>query len=1112
MRTKRRVAGAYGWAVGAAFFAALVFPAVTRAAGPEPATHPAASGLLWLAGAFLLIAGGELFYNHRRLRREKDERAHLEEIINNIPNGIGTFEFEGTRLVRGYLNDSYYRMLGTTREARGTDHISPETMTQVIHPDDLPGLFEELKRSQETNTEFSHHYRIVGTDGHYHWMAMQGRIVQRDGDHMTYLVTMQDEDELFRSHVALFESETILQTAIADTDMKAWVYDPKHRTATWVASTTREAIVRAQHLTDYPESVIAQGLIHPDDTGEFLVLHHRAENGDFSGEAVVRIAYENGWRWKKIRYSAVADAQGNFTKILGTSVPMEDYKELEDRMRVLMLQANVALAVYHIPERQLEIEYGTMHRVIEGAPESCVAQDLVHPEDVEKYLAFYRSFAAGKEAAETVLRCRGTTGHPFDWIKLAGTLVCDREGQPLRAITTGIDISAQQRTSQMYENELKFRDLLEAEAFWTITADLTANRVLEDWQEGKRQTERVSPLYSDVVPRIQGRVARDEYRGEIAALLEVESLQRAWHEDIRHLSMDYPRRTLKGVVKWTQLQVNLRRQPETNHLLVFLYGRDIDEEKRDRLARESLMGQQADFLARLDTESGQFRFLQRTPYLDALKVQTEAAYTYDAYVNAFLQLINDNPTFPEIRQALSSVATLQEYLEDNGDLEVSDWVVTGGQRRRKRLRVFYQDENRDTILFQQRDVTEIYQEESIRAAALSEALAQAQAASVAKSNFLSRMSHEIRTPMNAIIGLTALARQRFSEKDFVEESLGKIDTSAHYLLSLINDVLDISRIESGKMELDLQPGSLRALLVDFKILLQPRADEKGVEFSALMLTPLPETCLFDALKLKQILVNLVSNAIKFTPAGGHVDCYARLVKTENETATVDFTVTDTGIGIEKEFLPRIFEPFEQESAGNTTRYGGTGLGLAITKNLVELMGGTIEARSEKGIGSAFTATLPFRIVDEEAPAPVTVADDAVDFTGLRVLLAEDNEINREIATFILEDKGCEVVPAVDGQAALDRFLESPAGTFGLIFMDIRMPFLDGYGATRAIRASDHPDAKTVPIVAMTANAFEEDAKKAYDSGMNGYLTKPVEPHNIYQMVQQFWRKDGPAPS
>ncbi len=1107
MRADRRGADRQGSGLrtipGAALL--LLYPARAAAAGQNAGAAGSVQffSLVVIAIVFLIVFAIEFIYSRRRLAREKSDRKHLESVLNNIPDGIGTFEFEGTKLLQGYFNDSYYRILGTTRRERG--RTTGEAMMDAIHPDDLPGVIEEIRRSQATDTDFNHHFRVITPDNHYRWMGMMGHITRHEGNRVTYISTMRDEDDVFKTHVALFENETILRTAVADSGLKLWIYTPDQRTATWLSTSgINESMFRGSILTDYPESAIAQGIVHPDDTRDFLNIHQLAEQGDFSTSAVLRIAYPDGWHWKKVRFSPIADAQGNFTKILGTSTNMEEYKDLEDRMRILMLQVNAAVAVYHIPEHRLVIELGDIRQVIENAPESCVNSGLVHPDDAEAYVKFYQAFDRGEEPPETILRCRGTTTMSFIWMKMAGSLVRDRDGKPFRAITTGIDITAQKWIAQVYENELKYRDMLEESAFWIVTADLTENRLMDYWQEGRRIPEGRRRRFSDAVSIIKKRVVLDEYREQLSALLDEKNLFHSWQNDIRNLTLDYPRLCLDNKVRWTQVQINLRHQPETGHLLAFLYGRNVDEAMRDRLARERIMEDKADFIGRLDVESGSFRFLRHTPFLDRSGFPVEETFSYDQHSGELLQRIKNSPANADTRATLSSLAALRAYLEENGDLEVSDWITEDGEQRRKRLRVFYQDELRDTILFQQRDITDLYREETARSAALSEALAQATEANEAKSNFLSRMSHEIRTPMNAIIGLTTLARQRVTEPDYMEESLAKVDAAAHYLLALINDVLDISRIERGKMELDLQPGSLRALLSDIDILIRQRASDQGVEFCPHVSEDLPDNCRFDALKLKQVLVNLLSNAVKFTPAGGRVECSAILRDAANGKAHIRFTVADNGIGIEKEFLPRLFDPFEQESAGNTSRFGGTGLGLAISLNLVELMGGTIQVESEKEKGSTFMVNLTFEIVDAGKPVEAPVVSDDADFTGLRILLVEDNEVNREIATYILEDKGCEVVPAVDGQAAVDTFLAQPAGHFGLIFMDIRMPFLDGYGATRAIRASDHPDAKTVPIVAMTANAFDEDARKAYDSGMNGYLTKPVEPQNIYQMVRRFW--------
>jgi signal transduction histidine kinase/ActR/RegA family two-component response regulator len=445
-------------------------------------------------------------------------------------------------------------------------------------------------------------------------------------------------------------------------------------------------------------------------------------------------------------------------------------------------------------------------------------------------------------------------------------------------------------------------------------------------------------------------------------------------------------------------------------------------------------------------------------------------------------------------------------LDRKGIVHFGHWVEVEGKRIRKEMRAFFLGSTKSVIIIIQRDITDMYLEAEQQRKVLQKALADAEAASRAKSDFLSRMSHEIRTPMNAIIGLTALAKGRANDTKYIEESLSKMDSAAHFLLGLINDVLDISRIERGKMQLDNTPHNIQEFLEGIDVIIRARAVEGGVRYTRTTKEGLPAACVFDALKLKQVLVNILSNAVKFTPRDGSVEFIAETLGIAEDLATLRFTIRDTGVGIDREFLPRIFGAFEQESAGNTTRYGGTGLGLAIAKNIIDLMGGTIYVESEKGVGTVFfvSVSLPIVSLDEDAGGD---DGEVADFTGMRALLAEDNEINREIATAILEDKGFAVDPVTDGQEAVAKFSESGAGTYDVILMDIRMPFMDGFAATEAIRALDgHADAKTIPIVAMTANAFEEDVQRARAVGMDEYLTKPVEPDTVYKVLWKILRK------
>lgn len=385
-------------------------------------------------------------------------------------------------------------------------------------------------------------------------------------------------------------------------------------------------------------------------------------------------------------------------------------------------------------------------------------------------------------------------------------------------------------------------------------------------------------------------------------------------------------------------------------------------------------------------------------------------------------------------------------------------------------------------------------------------------ASRAKSDFLSRMSHEIRTPMNAIIGMTAIARQKEQSGQQVERCLEKIDQSSQYLLNLINDILDMSKIESGKMKLSYDSGSLEKLVDEIEDLMVPQLEAKHITYNRKISLKNPWVSA-DMMRVKQVIINLLSNAVKFTPEGGRVTMSLQEremdgPKTAEGETEVYFAVEDTGIGIDPENQKRIFSAFEQEENYTAASYGGTGLGLSISSRLVRMMGGEIQLDSEKGRGSCFSFRLRLRLTGEKIETEPEKADIVEDFKGYRVLLVEDNELNTEIARTLLEMNGFEVRTAGDGKEGVECFASEEPGSYDLILMDIRMPVMDGLEAAKCIRRMERPDARTIPIIAMTANAFDEDMKKSIESGMNGHLAKPVDVGELLKTIREaVHRKD-----
>ena len=370
--------------------------------------------------------------------------------------------------------------------------------------------------------------------------------------------------------------------------------------------------------------------------------------------------------------------------------------------------------------------------------------------------------------------------------------------------------------------------------------------------------------------------------------------------------------------------------------------------------------------------------------------------------------------------------------------------------------------------------------------------AAAETANAAKSTFLNNMSHDIRTPMNAIIGFTNIALKQ-NPKPEVKACLDKISDSSEHLLALINDVLDISRIESGKVQYTPAPVDIAEVSESVLTIMYGYLSNRDITFQTELEEPNTRYVLTDAVRVREVLVNILGNAVKFTNDGGTVTYAVSYHPGEDDRhVNVRYRISDTGIGMSEDFVDHIFDEFSQEDLGARTQYKGTGLGMAITKRYVDLMGGTISVESKKGVGSTFTVELPMEIADSCEGKITDYAVGKADLHGLKVLLAEDNDLNAEIAIVQLEELGMQITRAVDGKEAVRCFAENPQGTFDIILMDIMMPQMNGYEATKAIRSlDDRPDGRTIPIIAMTANAFAEDVQASLDAGMNGHLSKPI---------------------
>ena len=477
-------------------------------------------------------------------------------------------------------------------------------------------------------------------------------------------------------------------------------------------------------------------------------------------------------------------------------------------------------------------------------------------------------------------------------------------------------------------------------------------------------------------------------------------------------------------------------------------------------------------------------------------------HKYDESIKEYADVV----VAPEDRKRFLEVTefnALMEYFKNNDNECIIEYdvIVNGGRRRYQgKFTLSTQDPEGAKIYVGVRDTTLIEEERTEYNRKLMSALAQAEEANKGKSYFLFNMSHDIRTPLNAIIGYSELAKNHLDEKEVLDDYIYKIQTCGRQLLGLIGDVLDMAKIESGNLEISEKPCLCQDLMSDIMISVNESAKKKGLEFEASG-NACHSTILCDKVKVQKILLNILSNAVKYTPKGGKISLSVQEKIREDEgLSDFTFVVKDNGIGISKEFLPYIFNSFSRERNATISGVSGTGLGMTITKRLVDAMGGKIEVESQQNMGTTVTVSITFsRLVGLEEKREEIIPDAFL--KGIRVLLVEDNEINGEIASEMLRELKVNVDLVTNGKECIDALLEKDAGYYDLVLMDIQMPVMDGYEATRIIRRFSDKDKRLIPVIAMTANAFEEDKQKAFQSGMNGHLAKPVEMRHLIQALK-----------
>ena len=865
------------------------------------------------------------------------------------------------------------------------------------------------------------------------------------------------------------------------------------------------------YLENFPKSFVDGDYIHHTSKQKYLELHKKIKDGAEEGETVIQFHSRFGTEDTfYIKYTTQFNKNGKPIRAIGTAHKLPGYHELEENYYITMHDAGICLWTVDLENRtivpfsqsvrlygSIPLEFSSQEGLIDAVRE----YSNVHPDDIENHVNVYNRLLAGERKLSVISRRKNLNSGQWDWLKHNYTLIVNKAEKPIKILVNAINITELIRTKEKYRLFKNYSLISKhhtlASFYFNITKDVCNNK---DFKKGFESDLFDTSSLDNFFKSLAKCFSIESKVPEFLKTFNKENLIKEYREGNTNFSCDQKLTMNSGIPKWRFFAIDIMENPDTHDIEAIFYIRDIDQRITLNQTINKLIQSDYEIIGLIDKNTRLFtNFGNR---LRNLSVKNEEQ-DYNEEVAEGLKNYVMPEYYEEGLKALS-LDTIIEALEKD-DIYICKFPKL--QNKEWRMWKFsYLDSNRSTIFFTRSDITNVIQTEINQKELLTTALNQAKHANMLKTEFLSRMSHEIRTPMNAIIGMTSLALESINDAASVEDCLNKIGVSARFLLSLINDILDMSRIESGKVFFKEEQINFKNFIQDINAIFETQAKEKHIEYKSLFLTEMEEYYLGDPMKIQQIFINIIGNAFKFTPEYGRITFEIKQEKITKNEALIRFTISDNGIGISKEFLPNLFNTFEQEHTGSTSSYTGTGLGLAICKNLIELMGGSIYVDSTLGMGTEFNILLNLKLCKTPSKIEETqkvVPSEIKSLEGKNVLLCEDHDMNIEVARRLLMSKGMNVTVAKNGKIGLETFVEKPEDYFDVILMDIRMPIMDGLEATKEIRKSQKQYAKTIPIIAMSANAFEEDIEKSLLAGMNAHLAKPFEPLVLFQTLSDF---------
>lgn len=974
-------------------------------------------------------------------------------------------------------------------------------MIDLIHPTDVAQISKDYALKLKKGLICSSTFRMKKKDGSYIWIRGKGKKVQLQNGRNALISVCQDITEIIveskQTKMDYQNMETILNSipgGVATIYYENGKWNLDYCSENWL-QLMRQPYLKYKELFEQNN----QYLVDEDDKKRLKQAMKLAIEQGQELNISFRLEFENNQRkWVNLQGKIIGVKQNRpiFEMILYDLSSSEDlYRSLLDETSTMiyvrdyasneLLYANQEF-VNTFSQYKKELEIGECCQYILGCNEECKICNREFKEDEVRQVEFNQKFykiktrildwKGQKAIVEYITDCTN------DWL-----LKKELEEQ-------------MERQEEQFNSEMKVM-LAGVDHKLLMKARVNiSNGEIEKYENGNysKQIQSGELTFNEWVRRAVHDFVDHNFEKDFYDLMNLDYLKQLSLENSSKEFCDYLRITEDGTRKWTRNIVKVFTNPRNQELFCFIYAFDIEQEKKNHAIIKTLIEANYDYLGILNLRSEKIQIIKKYSS-DVLGYNPKQMSYEEAMKQELLQYMTKENQSIALKQ-LSIKYILQKLERDNSytvvfDLELNDKPC------KKQFSLYFLDEQKDDIIYFATDITQAFLKQEKEQRKLKKALERAKEASNAKTDFLSRMSHDLRTPLNGVLGLTALAIDEPNKSPEISEYLEGISNSGKFMLNLVNDILDMSRIASGQIKLSPEAFGIKELEKDICNMIEPLCKEKNQQLT-IDLGSKNYILLVDKIRLQQIIFNLLSNAVKFTRPQGSIQCILEVGSILNQRIHCKIVVADNGVGMTEKFQKTMYDSFSQVN-GKQGR-DGSGLGLAIVKNLVEMMGGTIQCKSKIGEGTEFTIELDMSIVEEKTAA---INDTLNQHNGLlknkRILLVEDHPMNRLIAKRLLEKQEIKVETAENGAVAVQMFSNSETDYYQAILMDIRMPVMDGLKAARSIRMQKREDALSVPIIAMTANAFEEDIEASLQAGMNAHLAKPINPTLLFDTLRSF---------